>query len=62
MMQARSGLHTTGHYEVRSGRCPVCDTLFDDAIKPPQGNYRYCPKCNGHKLGTIKRTGTIVKK
>ena len=59
VFQATEGMNTWGEYEMRSGRCPDCDTLFDDRAKPPLGDKRYCPKCGIYNLGKIKRTGKI---
>ena len=61
MLKAQSGLSTTGFFEMRSGKCPDCDTLFDD-IEKPQGDKRYCPECKEHKLGNLKQAGVLVKK
>ena len=56
----QSGLKSIGFYEMRSGKCPDCDVLFDDEIKSI-GDKRYCPECKKHKLGNLKQKGDIVK-
>ena len=61
MLQVKSGLNTMGFFEMRSGRCPDCDTPFDD-IEKPQGDKRYCPECKEHKLGNLKQVGVLIKK
>jgi Zn finger protein HypA/HybF involved in hydrogenase expression len=58
-MQAQTGLVVKGKFEVRSGRCPDCNTVFDDRAKAPIGDKRYCPKCHTHKLGQLKQTGEM---
>ena len=60
-IRTQAGLNTTGFYEMRSGKCPDCDVLFDDEIKPI-GDKRYCPECKEHKLGNLKQAGVLIKK
>ena len=61
MLKAKSGLNTTGFFEMRSGRGPDFDTLFDDREKP-EGDKRDCPSCKQHKLGNLKQAGVLIKK
>ena len=44
------------------GKCPDCGTLFDDSVKRPDGDLRYCPECKEHKLGNLKSSGEMITK
>lgn len=58
-VKVEAGLKAIGSFVCRSGKCPDCGTLFDDSIKEPQDDLRYCPKCKQHKLGKVKSEGEI---
>jgi len=70
-MQAESGMSARGFYEVRSGKCPDCGTVFDPGYNAVTDTYshpmllddrRWCPKCLGYRLGKLKQTGEIKGK
>ncbi len=60
-MKAQMVMRASGQYELRSGKCPDCDTLFDDSENKPRGDKRYCPACKQYKIGNLKQIGKLLE-
>ena len=58
-LNAAQGLRVRGRFEVRSGKCPQCDTTFDDSEHEPRDDKRFCPKCKEYRLGKLKQSGGL---
>ncbi len=59
-VETHSGMKIRMTYQVRSGRCPKCGTLFDDSEHPRRpDDSRYCPGCKQYRLGKSKGAGEV---